>query len=97
MLAPLILLASGSEPTYSLFQLRSHTEFHVGMECGLFEYFGMGWGNAQLHYVMTARAAASEGSDTVEISYAFGEINLKSPPKSCLNKGQKSEIKQCAS
>ena len=43
----------------SAFQLRSHTEFHVGMECGLFEYFSMGWGNAQLHYIITACAAAS--------------------------------------
>ena len=44
---------------YSLFQLRSHTEFHVGMECGLFEYFCVGWGNAQSHYVITASAAAN--------------------------------------
>ena len=36
-----------------------HTEFYVGMECGLFEYFGMGWANAQLHYVIIASAAAS--------------------------------------
>ena len=29
------------------------------MECGSFEHFGMGWGKAQFHYVMTACAAAT--------------------------------------
>ena len=35
---------------YSLFQLRSPSQFHVGMEC---ELFGMGWDNTQLQYVMS--------------------------------------------
>ena len=34
-------------------------EFHVRMECGLFEYFGMGLGNAQFHYVIMTCAAAT--------------------------------------
>ena len=29
------------------------------MECRSFEYFGMGWENAQFHYVITACAAAT--------------------------------------
>ena len=42
--------------TYSLFQLRRLHGIHVGMECGS---FGMDWGNAQFHYVITACAAAT--------------------------------------
>ena len=34
-------------------------EFQVGMECGSFPYFGMGWGIAQFYYVITACAAAT--------------------------------------
>ena len=56
---------------------------------------------ARMRIVMCIKMSRStlplEGSDTVEISYAFGEINVKSPPKSCRNQGQKSEIKLCAS
>ena len=46
-------------PTIVYFSWGDRAEFHVGMECALFEYFGMGWGNAQFHYVITACAAVT--------------------------------------
>ena len=41
-----------------LYPILSSTEFHVGTECGFFEFFSMGWGIVHLHYVITACAAA---------------------------------------
>ena len=43
---------------WHVFHLRSSTEFHVGVECRFFAFFGIGLGIAHLHYVITACAAA---------------------------------------
>ena len=44
--------------TYSHFSRVVCVEFHVEMECGSLECFGMGWGIAQLHYATSACTAA---------------------------------------